>query len=163
MNNRTRKLVFGALVGALYAVLTIFLAPISYGMFQVRISEAFTVLPFFSSFSIPGLFIGCIIANIFGGNGVIDIVGGSLATLLAAVLTYAIGKSNISLKKYLAPLPPVIINAIVVGFILNYTANLPLIATMLWVGLGELAACYILGLPLLIFIEKNKNLKNYLG
>lgn len=163
MNNKTRRIVFGAFIGAVYAALTILLAPISYGPLQIRISEALTILPFFSPYSIVGLFIGCIIANIFGGNGIMDIVFGSLATLIAAIITYYIGKMKFKLKAYLAPLPAVIINAIVVGAVLYYTQNIPLVATMLWVGLGELIACYVLGIPLLMVIDKNHKVKEYLA
>ena len=129
---------------------------------QVRVAEALTVLPFFSSYSIWGLFVGCIVANIFGGNGPIDIIFGSLATLIAAIITYYIGKSNIKFKKYLAPLPPVIINAVVIGFVLNYTLHYPLLITMLWIGLGEAVSCYVIGLAVLTVFEKNSALMKYL-
>lgn len=165
MENRQKKvtkLVFAALIGGIYALLTIALAPISYGQIQVRISEALTVLPFFSDIPIGGLFVGCIIANIFGGNGILDVVFGSLATLAAAVCTYYIGRSNLKFKKLLAPLPPVIINAVVVGLILKFTLNLPLFVTILWVGLGEAISCYVIGLILLFVFEKNDTLLRYL-
>jgi len=164
MNNNSKKikhLVLSAFIGALYATLTIILAPISYGQIQVRIAEALTILPFFSYFSIAGLFIGCIIANLVGGYGIIDIVFGSLATLVAAIFTYYIGKSSLKNKKYLAPLPPVIINALVVGSILKYTLGLPFIISMFWVGLGEAISCYVFGLILISIIEKNHKLKLY--
>jgi uncharacterized membrane protein len=164
MNNRSnnvKHLVLSAFIGSAYAALTIMLAPISYGQIQVRISEALTLLPYFSRFSIPGLFIGCLIANLAGGYGLPDIVFGSLATLTAAILTYYIGKSNLKYKKFLAPLPPVLINAVVVGLILKYTLNLPLFVTMFWVGLGEAVSCYVFGLLLVSLIEKNARLKKY--
>jgi uncharacterized membrane protein len=164
MNNRSNKvkhLVLSAFIGSAYAALTIVLAPISYGQIQVRISEALTLLPYFSKFSIPGLFIGCIIANIAGGYGLPDIIFGSLATLTAAILTYYIGKSKFKYKKYLAPLPPVAINAVVIGLILKYTLNLPLLITMFWVGLGEAVSCYLFGLILVSIVEKNARLKKY--
>ncbi|ADL69729.1 transporter [Thermoanaerobacterium thermosaccharolyticum] len=163
MNKKTKKIVYGALIAALYAVMTIALAPISYGQIQVRVAEALTVLPFFSSYSILGLFVGCIIANMVGGNGVFDIVFGSLATLISAVITYYIGKSNLKYKRYLAPLPPVVINAVIIGIELNVVFKLPLVASMLWVGLGEMVACYVLGLPLLLYIDKNEKIKEMLG
>ena len=166
MENLARKkinhLVFAALIGSIYATLAVLLAPISYGQIQVRVAEALTVLPFFSSYSIWGLFVGCIVANIFGGNGPIDIIFGSLATLIAAIITYYIGKSNIRFKKYLAPLPPVIINAVVIGFVLNYTLHYPLLITMLWIGLGEAVSCYVIGLAVLTVFEKNSALMKYL-
>lgn len=161
--NKTKHLVFAAMVGSLYLVLTIFLAPISYGPIQVRVSEALTVLPFFSSFSIWGVFIGCIIANIFGGNGILDVLFGSTATLIASIITYYIGKSKLSFKKYLAPLPAVIINAIMVGFLLSFLFKLPFTITAFWIGLGEFIACYAVGLPFLIFLDKNSKLKKFLN
>ena len=144
-------LVQAALIAAVYAALTLAFAPISYGQLQVRVSEALTVLPFFTPAAIPGLFVGCIISNIFGGNGMIDIVFGSLATLGAAYLSYKMP------KKWLVPIPPIVINGIVVGFILNYLYQLPLVATMLWVGLGQIIACYVLGYPLMMGLEKYKD------
>ncbi len=141
-----------AMIGAIYVVLTLVFAPISYGMIQVRISEALMVLPFFTPAAIPGLFVGCLIANIFGGLGMPDIVFGSLATLLSA---YLVSKID---NKYLVPLPPILINAVVIGFVLHYVLALPLIMTMLWVGLGQIIACYGLGLPLLLFLEKRRHI-----
>ena len=82
-----KKLVQGALIGALYAVLTLAAAPISYGLMQVRISEALSVLPYFTAAAVPGLFVGCIVANLLGGAALYDVIFGSLATLLAAFLT----------------------------------------------------------------------------
>ncbi|MGO5075289.1 QueT transporter family protein [Clostridium sporogenes] len=160
-NKKISKLVFSAVIAAIYTVLTLLLAPISYGQIQVRVSESLTLLPFLSSYSIGGVFLGCIISNLIGGNGIIDVVFGSLATLIAAILTYYIGKSNLKFKKYLAPLPPIIINAVVIGFILNYTLKLPLLLSIIWVGLGEAISCYVLGLILISIIEKNKKLMSY--
>lgn len=164
INSRKKiiQIVFSAIIGSIYAICTILLAPISYGALQVRVSEALTLLPFFSSYSIWGLFIGCLISNLVGGNGLIDIIFGSLATLIAAILTHYIGKSSLKYKKYLCPLPPVLINAVVVGFILNYTLKLPLLPSMFWVGIGETIACYVLGLLLLSAFEKNKKLMKYI-
>ncbi|APQ99249.1 queT transporter family protein [Clostridium botulinum] len=160
-NKKISKLVFSAVIAAIYTVLTLLLAPISYGQIQVRVSESLTLLPFLSSYSIWGVFLGCIISNLIGGNGIIDVVFGSLATLIAAILTYYIGKSNLKFKKYLSPLPPIIINAVVIGFILNYTLKLPLLLSIIWVGLGEAISCYVLGLILISIIEKNKKLMSY--
>ncbi|HHV73226.1 MAG TPA: QueT transporter family protein [Thermoanaerobacterium sp.] len=163
MNSKTKKIVYGALIAAVYAAVTVALAPISYGQIQVRVAEALTIMPFFSSYSIFGLFVGCIIANMIGGNGIFDVVFGSLATLISAVITYYIGKSNLRYKRYLAPLPPVVINGIIIGIELNFLYKLPLVASMLWVGLGEMIACYVLGLPLLLYIDKNDKIKSVIG
>ncbi|MBR0203644.1 MAG: QueT transporter family protein, partial [Synergistaceae bacterium] len=86
-SSHINKLARGALIAALYAALTILLAPISYGPVQCRVSEAFTLLPFYLPEAVPGLFIGCIFANFIGGYGLPDMVFGSLATLIAAFLT----------------------------------------------------------------------------
>ncbi len=139
-----------AMIGAIYAVLTVLFAPISYGMIQVRIAEMLMVLPFFTGAAVPGLFIGCLIANVFGGHGLLDIVFGSLATLISA---YLVTKIN---NKYLVPLPPVIINAVIVGMILSVVTKLPFYMTAAWVGAGQIIACYGLGLPLLLFLEKRQ-------
>lgn len=150
----TRKLVLSAVIGAIYAALTIFLAPIAYGAIQFRVSEALTVLPFYYPTSIWGLFVGCVIANIFSPTvNILDIVFGSLATLLAGYLTSKIR------SKWLAPLPPVLINAVVIGFVLAFVsapgavweAFLPI---ALSVGAGQLGACYVLGIPLLYALSK---------
>ena len=194
MKNKTQKIVFAALIAAIYAALTIMLAPISYGPLQIRVAEIFTILPFFSLFSIWGLFVGCLVSNFFSPYGIIDMIFGSMATLIAAILTYYIGRSKLPYKKYLAPLPAVIVNALIVAFLVNcitvanpvqigvafnkiisnpkelssfikFTINFNWVAfwgSALWIGLGELIACYFLGLPLIIAIEKNKILKNYL-
>ncbi|MFY9174976.1 MAG: QueT transporter family protein [Peptococcia bacterium] len=139
-----------AAVAAIYLVLTITFAPFSYGPIQVRVSEALTVLPYFFPIAVPGLFIGCLLANIFGGYGLIDIAFGSLATLLAAYLTRKMP------HWLLAPLPPVLVNAVVVGLMLRFVAGFPLVPSMLWVGLGQVVACYGLGLPLLYFLQRRK-------
>lgn len=152
----TRKLVVSALVGAVYIALTILLAPISYGAVQFRISEALTVLPFHIPATAWGLFVGCLISNIFSPMvTVLDIVFGSLATLLAGYITSRIK------SVWLAPLPPVVINAVVVGAVLAYTTApgafltaFPAIA--LSVGIGEFVVCYALGLPILLAMSKLK-------
>ncbi|KAJ49196.1 putative membrane protein [Clostridium tetanomorphum] len=160
MKKRTKNLTLAAVIASMYAVITIFLTySMSYQASQFRVAEALTILPFFTPTGIYGLFVGCIIANILSPVGPLDVIFGSLATLIGALMTYYIGKSNLRFKKYIAPLPPVIINAIVIGFLLYYTAKWPLFITMLQVGLGELLSCYGLGLPLLLVIEKNKELQ----
>lgn len=147
IGSKTRFLVEAAIIAALYAVLTIAI-PGGSGQIQVRVSEALTILAFFTPAAIPGLFIGCLTANIFVGAGPYDIFLGSFATLLAAYLTWKMP------SKYLAPLPPVIINAVVVAIILKLSINAPILITMGFVAIGELVACYVLGYPLLLVVEK---------
>jgi uncharacterized membrane protein len=147
----TKFMIQAAVIAAIYAVLTFVLMPISYGFMQIRVSEALTILPFFTPAAIPGLFIGCLVANILGPNGILDIVLGSSASLIAAVLSYLLRK-----KPLLVPMPPVIVNALVIGPMLKYVYALPipLIACILWVALGQLIACYGIGYPLLSYLKK---------
>ena len=144
------KLSRGALIGALYAVLTISLAPISYGPVQFRVSEALTLLPFYLPEAIPGLFAGCVFANFFGGYGLPDMVFGSLATLIAAILTRKSG--NI----WLAALWPVVSNMIIIGVMLHVLICVPLVATCLYVAFGEAGTCYVVGVPLMKILERRK-------
>lgn len=162
MKINTKKIVFGALVGALYAALTLAIPFMSFLPNQLRLSEALTILPYFSSYSIWGLFVGCLVANLLSPYGPLDIIVGSLATLIAAVITYYIGKSKIPGKKFLAPLPPVIVNAVMVGIVISYSSHTPFLLNAVQVGFGELISCYVLGIPLLYFMDKNASLKEYL-
>jgi len=151
MKLNIRFIAKASIIAAMYAVLTIILAPISFSEMQIRVSEALTILPFFTPAAIPGLFVGCLIANIVGGNGPWDWTLGSLATLIAAYLTYKMP------NKYLAPLPPVIVNAVIVGTMLGFLYKLPYWSTICLVGIGELIACYIIGYPLLLLLEKYRS------
>jgi uncharacterized membrane protein len=150
-----KDLVRGAIIAALYALLTIFLAPISSGLVQCRVSEALCILPYFTFAAVPGLFVGCLAANLLTGAAIYDVVFGSLATLLAAYTTYLI-RSRVS--KYLAPMPPVIFNGIIVGALLVYVYGVPVTypVAAAYVAVGELIACYALGLPLLLVLERFK-------
>jgi len=149
---------YTGIIAALYAFLTVALAPFSYGVYQVRIAEALTVLPFVYPPAIIGLFVGCLVANIFGGNGLPDIIFGSLFTLMAGFLTYRISK--IKSKRVaigLAPLPPVLINAFGVAIYLSKITEMSYFFVVQMVGLGELVACYLLGIPLLTFLISKKS------
>ena len=149
--NKNRYWVQAAFIAAIYAVLTIAFAPLSYGQIQIRFAEALTILPFFTPAAIPGLFVGCIVANFFGPAGIIDVVFGSAATLIAAYLSYKMP------SKWLVPLPPVIANGIIIGYMLNYLYQMPLLVTIGWVALGELISCYFIGYPLLILLQKYRD------
>ena len=141
------------MIAALYTVLTILLAPISYGPVQCRVSEALTLLPFYFPEAVPGLFIGCVLSNFIGGFGLVDIVFGSAATLLAAVLTMK--SKNI----YVGAFWPVLSNALIIGAMLHYILDVPLLGTCFYVGLGEVGACYVVGVPLMKILEKRLELK----
>lgn len=145
-----RNLCFSAIVAALYAAVTLLLEAISYGPVQFRVSEALTLLPVLFPQAIPGLAVGCLLANLIGGVGVWDIVFGTLATLLAAVLTRALRKNV-----WLAAAAPVLCNAVIVGLVLRFTLpDIALLPTMLSVGAGELAVVYALGIPMIKLVEK---------
>ena len=155
----TRQITTAALIGGIYVALSYFgnIFGLTYGPIQCRFSEALTVLPFLNPLATWGLFVGCIISNILSPYGLPDLIFGSMATLLAGLLT-ARCKS-----KWLAPLPPVICNGILVGGLISYQEvgfTAAFSGTFLFnaatVALGELAVCYILGLPLLTLLTKLK-------
>lgn len=153
-NKSTLFLVQAAMIGAIYVVLTVAFAPISFGEVQIRFAEALTILPFFTPAAVPGLFVGCLIANILGGAILPDIIFGSLATLIGAVGTYLLRKQS----KYLAPVPPIVANMLIVPFVLRYGygVNLPIPLMMLTVGAGEVISAGVIGLILLNVLYKNK-------
>ena len=144
-----------AMIAALYVVLTLVFQAISFGEIQVRIAEALTILPVFTPAAIPGLFIGCLIGNVIGGSILPDIIFGSLATLIGAYFTYLLRRQN----KFLAPLPPIISNIIIVPFILRYAYgfNLPIPFMMLTVGKGEVISCGVLGMIHYTPLQKHRN------
>ena len=151
-----KKIVQGALIGALYAAFTLVAAPISFGLMQVRISEALCILPFFTPAAVPGLFVGCVVANLLGGAALYDVVFGSLATLLAAIFTRWL--KNRGASKWLAPLPAVVFNALIVGALMHLVYFPPeevsYLAGVTYVGVGQAIACYILGMPLFRVLER---------
>ena len=151
-NNKILFMTHAAMIAAIYVVLTLLFAPFSFGQIQVRIAEALTILPAFTPAAIPGLFVGCLIGNILGGAILPDIIVGSLATLIGAVFTYYLRKTS----KYLAPLPPIISNTILIPLVLRYAYGLalPIPFLMLTIGIGEVLGCGVLGLLLYKILEK---------
>lgn len=163
---RNKKVLFitqAALIAAIYVVLTYFVSAfnLASGAIQVRLSEALTILPFFTPAAIPGLWIGCLLANLLTGCAIYDVVFGSLATLLAAIGTYLLRK-----HKFLCTLPPVISNMIIVplvlrfgyGFIFEYKGadwSLPFYAVT--VAAGEIISVCIVGSILLNVLNKYRN------
>ncbi len=166
----TRKVRFlaqGAVIAALYAVLTYVAAAmnLAYGAVQFRFSEALTVLPVFTPAAVPGLALGCFLSNLASPLGMVDWVFGTGATLLAAFGTRAAAKVRIRGVPLLAPLPPVLANGLVVGLEIACLSdaggfswgNFSLAAFgagFLSVGAGELIVCYALGLPLILALQK---------
>ena len=149
-NKKVLFLVQAALIAAIYVVLTMVFAPLSFGAVQVRFAEALTVLPFFTPAAIPGLFVGCLIGNLTGGAIPLDIICGSIATLLGAVGTYALRK-----HKFLAPVSPIAANTLIVPFVLyyGYGTNLPIPYMMLTVGIGEVLSCGVIGMIVLFALD----------
>lgn len=153
-----------AVIAALYATLTLLPFGLSFDALQFRFAEALTILPFFTPAAIPGLAIGCVIANIWSRFGIIDVIFGSLATLLAALLTYYLSK--VKFGRFFAPMPPVILNGLFVGALIavatvpkTFNADIfikTFIPFALSVGFGELVVCYGLGLPLLLVLDRYK-------
>ena len=151
-NKKALFITQAAVIAALYVVLVVIFNYISFGPIQFRVAEALTILPYFTPAAIPGLFIGCILANVIGGAVVWDIIFGSIATLIGAVFTYLLRKKS----KFLAPLPPVLANTIIVPWVLKYAYGAE---EMVWFmavtfGIGEILACYVLGMILLFALNK---------
>ena len=159
-----RRLTEAGVIAALYVVLTLLIAPLSYGAVQVRVSEMLTVLPLFTAAAIPGLTVGCLLANLLGMTmgmtGGWDILFGTAATLLAAVLTYAL--RNVRCKGYplMAVAMPVICNAVIVGleialFFSGSVFSLAVFgASALWVGIGEVVSVGVGGTILFFALRK---------
>ena len=155
MKHNVRFLCHAALIAALYVALT-FLAALlglSSGVIQVRFSEALCVLPAFTSAAVPGLFVGCLLANLLTGCIAPDIIFGSLATLIGALGAYFLRKN-----KWLVPLPTVAANTLIIPPILRFAygaeGSLPYFA--LTVGIGEILSAYVLGLLLYTVLNKYK-------
>lgn len=155
-NQKTIKLTQAAVIAALYVVLTLLANALGLANYaiQVRFSEALTILPFFTPAAVPGLFVGCLLSNIITGCAPWDVVFGSLATLAGALGTWALRK-----QKWLAPLPPIVANIIVVPLVLSYVYKLEgsLIYFAVTVGIGEIISCGLLGMILLFALDKRKN------
>ena len=157
MNNRkspTLELAQGGIIAALYVALTLIFAPISYGEIQLRVAEALTILPLFTSAAVPGLFLGCLLANLLGGAVIWDVIFGSLATLIGAYFGRLL-RGN----RWLVPIPAIIANVLIIPFVLKYGygLDLPIVLEMLYIFAGEVGGCYILGELLATVLMPHKN------
>ena len=145
------------MTAALYTVLTLTIAAfgLANGAVQIRISEALTVLPYFTPAAVPGLLVGCVLSNILIGAPIWDVIFGSLATLIGAVGTYFLGKY---VNKWLSSVPPILANTLIIPFVLKYAygAEDALPFLMLTVGIGEIISCGVLGSLLLGALEPIK-------
>lgn len=155
-NVNASKLAKIAIVAALYAVLTIAIAPISYGGVQFRLSEVMVLLAFIDPLYIPGLVLGCAISNLFSPLGIIDVFVGSFATFLSV---YMISRSK---KLFVATLWPVLFNGLIVGAELYYAAQLPFLLTSFQVAFGEFVVVSIVGYIAFRIIVQDKNIINAL-
>ncbi len=160
--NHTRMLAINSVLAALYAVITLATASFAYGPIQFRVADALCVLPFFAPFTSAGLFLGCVIANLFSPVSVLDIVIGSLATLIGCLIA---GRMK---HKWLVPLPTILANTIMVGAMLAcvYTPD-TLFAGFLSMGMevavGEIAVMAALGLPMIAWLSKTDLFPRLLG
>ena len=162
MNKKTLYVTQAAVIAALYVVLTLIANAFGLANYaiQVRFSEALTILPFFTPAAIPGLFVGCILSNTLTGCMLLDTVFGSLATLIGALGTYYISRKlkHNGVSEYLAPIPPIVANTIIVPFVLAYVykfeGSIPYF--MLTVGAGEVISCGILGILLLKILKTKR-------
>ena len=156
MNKKVLFIVHAAVIAALYVVLTLIANTLGLANYaiQVRFSEALTILPFFTPSAIPGLFIGCILSNLLTGCVPLDVLFGSMATLLGALGTYFLRKYS----KWLAPICPILANTLIVPFVLAYIyrfdGSIPYF--MVTVGMGEFISCGVLGMILLNVLQKYK-------
>ncbi len=152
-DQRIKLICQGGIIAALYLALTLLANALGLANYavQVRFSESLTILPYFTPAAVPGLFVGCLLSNILTGCALPDIIFGSLATLIGAVSTYMLRNKS----KWLAPLPAIVSNAIIVPFVLLYAYGIePLWFSFVTVTLGELISCGVLGMLLLNTLRK---------
>lgn len=166
-NKNVLYLTQAAMIAALYVVLTMIANAlgIASGNIQVRFSEALTVLPFFTPAAVPGLYVGCLIANVVTGAALPDIIFGPLATLIGAIGTWALGKAALScagekkaeIYKWLSPLPPIIANGIIIPPVLKYAYGIvPIWFSAVTVTIGEIISCGVFGMILIFALQKYK-------
>ena len=167
-NLSVRRLVRCAVIAAVYVVVCLVLAPFSYGAVQVRVAEALCLLPVFGAEYIVGVTLGCFLANLLGST-IVDVVFGTLATLLACLVTYKLRDIRVKGLAIPASLPPVVFNMIIVGafeitFFFSDGAPTAMLAVFnaVTVGIGELISCTILGVALVKLIESNAGLNKIL-
>ena len=153
MNKKVTFITQAGVIAALYVVLTLLANALGLANYaiQVRFSEALTILPFFTPAAIPGLFVGCLLSNILTGCAPLDVLFGSLATLAGAVGTYLLRK-----HKWMAPVPPIVANMIVVPLVLAYVYQFEgsLIFFAITLGIVEIISCGVFGMALLGVLNK---------
>lgn len=153
------SLVTAAMIAALYVVLSFAISAfgLASGAIQIRVSEALTILPYFTASAIPGVTIGCLLFNLLSGAAILDVIFGTIATLIGAIASYFIGKAakKVTWMKFLVPVPPILANAFIVPWVLKTAYGFEdaywyLAAT---VGIGEVISCGVLGMLLLFALQ----------
>ena len=159
-NDLTKRLTRTALIAAIYAVVTLAIAPLAYGNIQFRISEVLVLLAVFDPLYIGGLTLGCLIANLLGPNGPMDVIFGTLATFISVYTIYLTGKliKNYKIKLLVSSIWPTVFNGLIIGWLLNKLYELPLILSIGEVALGELVVITCIGVPL--FLMAGSRFKN---
>ena len=160
MNLRLNKqLIKAALIAAAYSALCALLQPISFGPVQLRVAEGLSLAVLYTYAAVPGLFIGCLITNLMSPYGLLDIVGGSLATLIAALLGYRLKDKG----KFLAGLPFVLVNAVIISLVICLQSDMRLFwIQAVSIGAGEVLSVWGVGLPMCYVIDKNPKLKEFI-
>ena len=170
-NSSVRKLARCGVVAAIYVVLCLALQPFSYGAVQVRVAEALCLLPVFGVEYIAGVVLGCFLANLLGST-IVDVIFGTLATLLACLVTYRLRNIRFKGLALAASLPPVLFNAVIIGIEIAVMFPDPSSSAPIWlacitngisVGIGELISCTVLGVLLVKIIESNTALSQIFG
>lgn len=148
-------MVQAAMIAAVYVALTLPIQPIAYGPIQFRVSEALTILPYFTSAAIPGVTIGCFLSNILMGAPLPDIIFGTLATLIGTIFSRMLRR-----QKFLVCIPPILSNALIIPWVLKFAYEFEdaVPYMMLTVGAGEVLAAGVLGTMLLLALERCKNM-----
>ncbi|MCL2580186.1 MAG: QueT transporter family protein [Oscillospiraceae bacterium] len=161
----TARIAVIGMIAAVYTVLVLANAMLSYGMVQIRLAEALALLPVLSPVAIWGVAIGCLVANLIGWMtganpiGAMDAVFGTAASIIAGILTYKLRSRRINGIPFYSALPPVLVNAVIIGgqlaFVFNGSVFHPMFLTYaLWVGVGQVVACMFLGIPLVKALER---------
>lgn len=162
MKTNTRNASIAAIFGALYAVVVVFLAPISFGVYQVRLADA--LLPLSMIFGIPsaiGLSLGCMVSNIYGGLGIVDILGGSVANFVACTLAWHIARKRKFAQRMLGSLVETIVITSVVGGYLSLIFQVPIELGLVGVLIGSIIAVNLIGFPIQELIRRNALIKKY--
>ena len=166
-NRKLYGLAQGAMIAAIYVVLCMALQPLSYGAVQVRVAEALCLLPVFGTEYILGVVLGCFLSNLLGST-IVDVIFGTLATLLACLVTYKLRNVRFKGLAIAASLPPVLFNAVIIGIEIAVMFPDPTSSAPIWlacitngisVGIGEIISCTVLGVLLVKIIESNTALR----